>query len=221
MTNARTPHTLLHAAYSDALREHAVKLICMGHQRLDVSVLSRSEEDDITGELVRAIKHRVCCDPSAPDWVDHYEVHEQVRQNDGGRRGKRRPMMDVEIECHFRGPRPRLGFEAKRLGHGYTAAKYLGVEGMTAFLNNYYQTTHGDAGMIGYVQQGTAASWAEQILEEIRSDRETYYLSSDSVADISDGIKRRGFRTDHRDSQECPLAVLHLFLQFCNPDVEA
>ncbi len=205
---------VLHAAYADALREHAVKLIWMGHQRLEFASFSSSEEDDITGELVRVIK-KVCCDPIAPEWVDHYEVHEQTRQNTNGNRGKRRPMMDIEIECHRRGPRPKLGFEAKRLGHGHTAKKYLGDEGMTAFLNNYYPTTHGEAGMIGYVQQSTAASWSQEIFMQVLSEKTTYGVASDAIQTICQGSATVGYRTEHCDHQERQLIVLHVFLPFC------
>jgi hypothetical protein len=206
----------LHAAYAAALREHAVMLIWMGHQRLSFASLSSSEEDDITGELVRAIKEEVCSDSSAPEWVDHYEVHEQTRQSTtDGKRGKRRPMMDIEIECHRRGPRPKLGFEAKRLGHGHTAKKYLGDEGMTAFLTNYYPTTHGEAGMIGYVQQDSTASWAKAIFEEVLSKKPTYCVVSDAISPICRDSAAEGFLTEHTDQNRCSLKVLHVFLPFC------
>lgn len=206
---------VLHAAYAEALRKHALTLIWMGHQRLDFASFSSSEEDDITGELVRAIKEGVCCDPTAPEWVDHYEVHEQLRQNADGKRGKRRPMMDIEIECHRRGPRPKLGFEAKRLGHGHTAKKYLGDEGMTAFLNNYYPTTHGEAGMIGYVQQATTSSWADEIFGKLLSEKAIYRVSSDTIRTFNEDDAEEAYSTDHADPQNRPLTILHVFLPFC------
>jgi hypothetical protein len=214
-SNNNDTSLVLHTVYADALREHAVTLIWMGHQRLNFASFSSSEEDDITGELVRAIKEEVCCDPLAPEWVEHYEVHEQARQNTDDKRGKRRPMMDIEIECHRRGPRPKLGFEAKRLGYGHTTKKYLGDEGMTAFLNNYYPTTHGEAGMIGYVQQSTTATWSKDVFDHVLLNKTTYRLASDSIHAICQVSATIAYQTTHCDEQDHQLIILHVFLPFC------
>src|SRR5438034_8414522 len=94
---------LLHQAYAESLRSHAIILIWCGFHRLDAPRFASAEEDDITGELARAIR-LVVQDPASPDWVDHYEIREQIRQNVAGKQGKWRPIMDIEIERRHRGP---------------------------------------------------------------------------------------------------------------------
>ncbi len=169
---------LLHVVYANELRIHAVTLIWMGHQRLDGSSLATAEEDTITGSLIIAMK-QVAQDPTSAEWVDRYEIHEQVRQNVEGKQGKSRPIMDIEIECHRRGPRPRLGFEAKRLGRGSGVSDYLGEEGMTAFLTGYYPTTHGDAGMLGYVQTHSPTEWSTRLATELRQKSKRHRVAAD------------------------------------------
>src|SRR5208337_5586090 len=96
-----------------------------------------------------------------------YEVREQVPLNVHEKHGKRRPKMDIEVERHRRGIRPCLGFEAKRLGRGETVGGYLGSEGLTAFLTGYYPTTHGEAGMLGYIQERTNDEWSAKLAREL------------------------------------------------------
>ena len=45
---------LLHEVYIAELRVHAVTLIWLGYRRLRPTAFATAEEDDITGELVRA-----------------------------------------------------------------------------------------------------------------------------------------------------------------------
>ncbi len=106
-------------------------------------------------------------DPNSPEWVDRYQIHEQPPQNFDGKSGKRRPKMDIEFECQRRGVRPEIGFEAERLGNGKVVGDYLGPEGLSALVTGYYPTTHGEAGMIGYVQEATGDSWSEKLSAEL------------------------------------------------------
>lgn len=99
------------------LREHALVLIWLGYQRMQGSDFSTSEEDDITGELARHMDEITQAEDVLP-WADRYTVKEQIRSHTPDKLGKRRPIVDVEVERHQRGPRPRLRFEAKRLGRG-------------------------------------------------------------------------------------------------------
>jgi hypothetical protein len=127
----------LHEIYIVELREHALVLIWLGYQRMQQTDLSTAEEDDITGELTRHMDEITQAD-DAPPWVERYTVKEQIRSYTPDRLGKKRPIVDVEFERHRRGIRPRLRFEAKRLGRGVGVADYLGSEGLGAFLDCYY-----------------------------------------------------------------------------------
>jgi hypothetical protein len=205
---------LLHEVYAAELRVHAVMLIWLGYQRLKQGTLAGAEEDDITGELVREMKF-VVQDPESPPWVEHYEIDEQVRQNVPGKRGKGRPIMDIEVERHQRGPRPRLGFEAKRLGRGHATGGYLGSEGMSAFLSGYYPTTHGEAGMIGYVQEETSAVWSGRIADEITRNPNVHRLAmGGALHNFDPGPAMPAFRSAHSTTDGKPLVMIHVLLSF-------
>jgi len=136
----------LHDIYILELREHALVLIWLGYQRMQQTDFSTAEEDDITGELTRHMDEIIQAEDTPP-WAERYSVREQVRSHTPDKLGKRRPIVDVEFERCQRGPRPRLRFEAKRLGHGAGIGDYLGSEGLGAFLECYYSRTHNEVGM--------------------------------------------------------------------------
>ncbi len=218
MTNAASDEdgvpVPLHDIYSEQLRVDAVRLIWLGYQRLNPMSFAMSDEDDITDELVEQI-NLVRQDSDAPDWVDRYEVHEQRRKRIDGKRGKDRPIMDIEIERHHRGPRPRLGFEAKRLGRGHTAGNYLGNKGLGAFLTGYYQTTHGESGMLGYVQEGTSADWSAKLEQELSRDPSKHRLAENGEWRPSpSGSSAPAFYSNHTDLKGDPLLVIHVLLPF-------
>jgi hypothetical protein len=204
----------LHLAYAEELRVHAVTLIWLGYRRLDAASLATYEEDDITGELIREMK-QVAQDPSSPDWVDHYEIREQTRQNVAGKRGKRRPIMDIEIQRHCRGPRPCLGFEAKPLGRGSTIGGYLGDKGLAAFFSGYYPTTHGEAGMLGYVQEKTSDEWSAKLAQELtRKSRKHRIAEGSELQAVTVDPALPAFRSTHIAADGKHLLVIHVLLAF-------
>ena len=204
----------LFEAYVQQLRVDAVRLIWLGYQRLNPMSFAMSDEDDVTDELVEQI-NRVRQDPAAPNWVDRYEVHEQRRKRIDGKRGKDRPIMDIEIERNRHGPRPRLGFEAKRLGRGHTVGNYLGNEGLGAFLTGYYPTTHGESGMLGYVQEDTSADWSAKLEQELSRDPNKHRLADNGKWRLSPSASSApAFYSNHTDSKGNPLLVIHVLLPF-------
>ena len=206
---------LLHEVYTYEFRVHAITLIVLGYRRLSIASLSTAEEDDITGELVRNIR-LVATDPKSPVWVDRYEVREQVPQNVAGVRGKRRPRMDIEVERHYRGPRPCIGFEAKRLGRGKRLNAYLGTDGLGAFLSGHYPTTHGEAGMLGYVQENSVEHWSGNLARELA--RGQYQVSAGGeMRTLMTVSEMPLFFSEHTDSHGKPLSVIHLLLSFAPP----
>ena len=204
---------LSHQVYADELRTHAVTLIWMGFQRLNAVSLTQSEEDDVTGELVREMKC-VIQDPSSPVWVDHYHVQEQVLKNINDKRGKRRPKMDIEFERSGRGNRPTLGFEAKRLGRGNNVGTYLGEEGLTAFVNGYYPTTHGEAGMLGYVQEQTPDAWAAKLASRLTNVSEFQVTTDGGWHLLDEDAAFPASCTFHKDTQGRSLSIIHVLLAF-------
>ncbi len=213
---SETPPISLYQVYAAELRDHAIMLIWLGYQRISPSSLASAHEDDITGELIRHMK-LVAEDPSSPDWVDRYEIHEQSRQNVPGKLGKNRPIMDIQIERHQRGPRPCLGFEAKPLGRGKdnTIGAYLGDEGLAAFFSRYYPTTHGEAGMLGYVLEKTIDDWTTQLAEAItRNARKLRVAANTKLELVNVSPSTPAYRSVHTDEAGKPLVVTHVLLSF-------
>jgi len=205
----------LRQIYIIQLREHSLALVWLGYQRMQSAAFADAEEDEITGELVRHMKDAMQ-DENAPPWTEHYAVCDQVRSNVVGKLGKRRPIVDVEFERHKRGRRPRLRFEAKRLGRGAGIRDYLGDEGLGAFLVGHYSTTHQEAGMLGYVQTGSEDSWAAKLSTELQS-RPTHHRLADDGAwrQLSlPGAPPHSYQTKHLDARRLPLLVVHVLLRF-------
>jgi hypothetical protein len=205
---------LPHVVYAGELRVHAVMLIWLGHQQLDAASFASTDEDVITEMLVAAMK-RVQTDETSPPWVDHYEVHEQRPQNVGDKHGKSRPKMDIEFECHRRGIRPHLGFEAKRLRQSGGLRDYLGADGMAAFLSGYYPTTNGEAGMLGYVQDASVSEWSARLAYQIQQSSEKYQAANNGGwLEINDQPGMPWYTSQHTDAESKPLRVVHVLLPF-------
>ena len=126
--------------------------------------------------------------------------------------------MDIEIERHHRGPRPCLGFEAKRLGHGYTIGGnrgYLGDEGLAAFLSGYYPTTHGEAGMLGYVQEKTSEEWSAKLAKELsRNSIKHRIAEGGELQAFIAGPAMPAFCSAHTGADGKRLLVIHVLLAF-------
>lgn len=207
------PEIPLRETYAEQLRAHALELITLGYHRLDAPSFQHAEEDEITGELVKAIK-LVLHDPESPEWVERYVVQEQIPQNVAGRRGKHRPKMDIEIEHHRRGTPPRLGFEAKRLGPNHGVSNYLGEEGLLAFINGYYPTTHGEAGMLGYVQSATPAVWHQKLVTALLAAPAKYRVRTSPTLQ-TEASDETPFCFHHvRDSLETLLGNRHKYTDY-------
>lgn len=206
--------TALDRVYIEALRGHALALLWSGYLKMKPDDFSSAEEDEITGELVRHMDE-ITQDEKAPPWVQFYTVKEQVRSHSTEKLGKKRPIVDVELERHKRGRRPRLRFEAKRLGRGVGVAGYVGADGLGAFLSRYYTRTHNEAGMLGYVQSKTEEEWAKHLAAELSST--SHGITKDGAwKPISlAGAPPYTYQTVHLDSEKSLVLLLHVLLRFC------
>ena len=90
---------------------HTHCLVRMGYERLDVRSFADRQEEEITGELTRAMQSALQ-DPRSPRWAKNFWVHEETRVHGHGRLGKRRFRIDIEIMRHGLAERPRFRFEA-------------------------------------------------------------------------------------------------------------
>lgn len=203
----------LHAVYFIELREHALALVWLGYQRMKADDFALAEEDAITGELVKEMKSAIE-DPKAPEWTEHYSVSEQVRSEARGKLGKHRPIVDVELERHTRGPRPRLRFEAKRLGKSAGVSDYVSSEGLGAFLDGYYSRTHNEAGMLGYVQTETENHWAEKLGAVLIAPAYRITAGGDWKHLRIVAASPHTYQTVHSDHEGMPLYIFHSLLCF-------
>ncbi len=169
------------SAYRRSFMLDVYRLIAQGHRSLALEGMAEREEPAITGILVNAIE-RYLDDPGAPDWTERYAVQEERPIHDSAIEGKARSRVDIEIESSRRRPRPRFQFEAKRLRltDSKSLSSYLGQDGLGCFLSGRYATSNEQAGMLGYVQSGTALEWATRIHKKLRQDVEYYQLASSS-----------------------------------------
>ncbi len=207
----------LFQAYGDALRRHAHWLIAEGYQRMDATAFARVEEPAITGELVRKMRAFLESGSNAPAWVAYYAIHDDPPLDAGGRRGRSRLRVDIEFERVTAGTRPRLRFEAKRLctATGHTVAKYLGEEGLGCFLSGRYPTTHGEAGMLGYVQSENEAGWAGRIASELsRCGQESGIVSSPLAQQQTHAALRHTYISHHQQRPDKDLTIHHVLLLF-------
>lgn len=207
----------MRVTYRASLRRHAHELIALGYRELRAEDFEKSEEPDITGELVRAMREVLERD-TAPPWAEHYAIHDDPALSVPDRRGKARPRVDVEFERVARGPRPRLRFEAKRLGKYHGVRQYLGADGLGCFTSGKYPLTHPEAGMLGYVQSYNEVTWAAKIETALSQTPGTYGV----VGDVSWQQSRITARLVHtyRSRHHCQaldenLDVFHILLRFC------
>ncbi len=204
--------------YQKAFRRKIFKLLNMGYNRLDAVSLKDSEEEDITGEIVKEIKE-ILEDRESPPWVRFFAVHEELRINKPDRKGKRRKRVDIEFEWVCHGSRQHYPFEAKRLrANSHPIGEYLGPAGLGEFLSGNYARDRIEAGMIGYIQSDTPESWAAKIQKKFEREPESIQACPDgdwTNITIIKGLRHCFRSKHHRTRLDRPIALYHIFLVFC------
>jgi hypothetical protein len=202
--------------YEESFIRRSHSILKMGYARLDAPSFADHEEEDITGELTRAMQEAVQ-DTTAPRWAKHFWPVEETRVHESGRLGKRRRRIDIEILQHGIVPRRRFRFEAKRLGDAASRRSYLGEDGLGCFLDGRYAKEDSIAGMLGYVQQDSVEGQARRLAETLETAPENYALVPGGqwrkvpiVRELST------FRSIHSRRRALePITLLHTFLLFC------
>jgi len=204
--------------YRRIFRRQVFQLLKWGYDRLNAAIYQTSEEEDITGDLVKELDE-ITQDRSYPHWVGNLYICEDPRVNVDGRKGKRRQKIDIEFVRVQQGPRPCFYFEAKRLSAGThaTIGKYLGSEGLGEFLAGNYGREVNEAGMVGYIQSHTPDYWAGKIKNKLITDPHAYQVGPDGCWTKKKIIKglEHCYRTDHyRTIGKSPITMFHCFLVF-------
>lgn len=159
--------------YSGAFLKDVHQLLAWGYEdaRQAGKIHAAAQEEDITGEIVRAIKRRLD-DPATPrKYTTHYFVDDESHERDSDKSGKKRQRIDIVAVCSAKLPRPEFMFEAKLLRkNGFPVSLYVGDEGMLCFIRNEYAASYPAAAMIGYLQSDDANRWFNELERVFSND---------------------------------------------------
>jgi hypothetical protein len=202
--------------YRTSFVRHSHELLKMGYDLLDPPKYATSEEENITGELVRSMQNALQ-DRRAPKWAKNFWAVEETRVHDPTRLGKHRCRIDIEILKSQQGPRPRFRFEAKRLHDTASRRNYLGDDGLGCFLDGRYAKEDEIAGMLGYVQAESISFHAEKLEKAMAGKLEAYGVELDGQWKSREIVKSlNSFETRHRRKGAIPaITILHTLLSFC------
>ena len=191
-----------------------------GYKRLRSGAYAKEEEPTITGELRKAMDSYLR-DLVAPDWADYFSVHDDPPVDDGIHKGKSRNRIDIRIDSSTPRPGVTFSFEAKRLARGFAVGKYLGKEGLGAFLCGEYARNEDDAGMLGYMQDDDAAYWSGQIVRAIQKAPGAHEVTGTDWwrSHTFPRGPRHAFVSVHsRSVVGRPITIYHTLLVFCSDD---
>ncbi len=195
------------------LRKHSHQILAGGYARMTPAKYFNCKEPDITGDLCKAMTEFMASD-AAPSWQALYSVRDDPKLNIAGKQGESRPRIDIEVERAQGGKRPLFRFEAKRLGPNHPVSKYIGSEGLGAFLSGYYPLTHPEAAMLGYVQVKDVRHWHGKLLAEFRQTKPLELSKTGLEADrLAAGLDT--WRSVHKTTEHPTLTIWHTLLQFC------
>jgi len=202
--------------YAESFINRSHHILSMGYARMDAPSFAKHEEEDITGELTRAMQEGVQ-DHSAPRWAKHFWPSEETRIHDEERLGKRRRRIDIEIMQHGVSPRRRFRFEAKRLHDSASHRDYLGEDGLGCFLDGRYAREDEIAGMLGYIQEGSIPARRDSLADALRADPEKCAVAKGgewTKASVVEDLST--FRSVHKRTHPLPpITLLHTLLLFC------
>lgn len=202
--------------YLEVFVKRVHKLLGLAYKDLNHNEFATSEEEDITGELIRAMES-LLDSPVTPDWSAWYSVREESRIHSKHRRGKRRRRIDIRIDCSEMRPCSRMSFEAKRLGLKHGTSEYIGKDGLQRFLDGSYAHNETIAGMLGYVQEGEPNEWALKVEKTINENAEKLGLLDSSPWRHKQQVNElpHTYRSGHeRPSVGQAIEIFHTFLIF-------
>ena len=205
--------------YREGFVRDVHRLIARGYARLTPSQYAKTVEEELTEHLAVAIDDEIMA-ANSPGWMHRYHVADDVHVRHAKRKGKKRPLVDIEIVDVKSRPRPRFHFEAKRLGKKNGVGKYVGQSGLGCILSGEYARDSNVAGMLGYVQAGTSADWAPKIEKKLHGNRNKYQMVAGTTWELNSPTTELAevYRTQHlRPSVARPVVVYHTLLLCCSP----
>jgi hypothetical protein len=207
--------------YVTVLREDAHQLLAWGYADVRVKLSAAQDEYEITGLLADGIDARINS-LSTPFHFTLYAIHNERPITRGGRLGKKRPRIDIQIErCGIR-PKRFFTFEAKRLRNdavcdvARSMRDYLGTDGIGRYLTGYYASDDDEAAMIGCVQALNCNFWLEEIRNAFGKDAANGgvlygVLKAPAVAGVIAEFPEEQV-SNHKRSSGLPIQIFHLLL---------
>ena len=199
------------------------RLLALGYARLDAPKYCEVDENRLTQVLVQELR-AATQDPSAPEAVVSFTVHEKQKQNDGVLEGNSRLELDICFERTGRGPHPAFKVEAKPLGPAHPVGShlgqkscYLGQDGLGAFISAEYASEQGDAGMLGYVQSKSVEEWVASLADKLGGSPGAFSVSPDGTwqAHVFPDGPSFTYRTRHnRAGGFAAITIFHTLLDF-------
>ena len=145
-----------------SFRHDAHQLLAWGHADIKGGLTDQDEEEDITGDLTKAIEQRLSS-AEIPERFSRYDIHNEMPVNSSEKRGKRRRRLDLVVRSTV-GRRPTYIFEAKRLKtNGFSIGKYIGEDGVQCFVKGVYAADEPEAGMVAFIQDKDDDYWLKQL----------------------------------------------------------
>lgn len=194
--------------FVDAFLNEAHRLIVRAHSQLAKEKLGKEEETVITDRLAKAMQDVI--DHDEQGWEGRYYVHENfpvrntLNEQGEAQEGKKRPLIDIAVIALRQKAKLHFFIEAKRLYRPDSIAEYLGENGLGAFCDGSYASHEKLAGMLGYVQTESVASWRAKICKKLGP--------AWTPCEMNQGLEPSGISEHPRKGRE-NIRIYHSFLQ--------
>ena len=188
--------------YWRAFRKKAHQLLAIGFCAVRCKIGPNDIEDDITGTIEEAINEFL--DDSCDPLFIGFDVHGFPRQHGTGKRGKRRPEIDLTIKDNSNRPSSIFAFEAKRLRTSdHPIGAYVGPQGMGCFTSDIYAPEAPEAAMVGYIQNKDHAYWFSELSRTLTEEVVRFPV----IPEI-----QNEWASQHERLTGSPVRILHIFL---------
>src|SRR6266852_8145375 len=171
----------------DNIRRDVFQLVAWGYQRKEKEIRQCRLEEDITGLIRQGINEALDeLDDGLYSRFQLYSAHNEDPVDDHGTSGKKRPRVDVLIECSGSRPRKRYRLEAKRCARRKYNSKYnidWYAQGISAFLNGLYAKDSPEGGLLGLMQSDDTKYWKKELSTKLQKDVSLSCQSSLSEVD--------------------------------------
>lgn len=210
------------ADYQIAFLQRVHRLIQLAYESLAPGDYENAEEDDITGELCKHMKHLTEIAPSEK-WMARFSIHDQDPSNDVPspetgkiRKGKRRPKIDVRLVCKHRTPNRGYCVEAKRLYRSDSVSEYVDDEGIGAFISGDYAKDDDFGGMVGYVQTDSVATWLPKLEAKLAADPSLKRSTKGNAWEKTEFTRgpKICFQSSHEREGRGGIVIIHIILPF-------